>query len=164
VTNEEGCYPYAERNARYWKQNLAVCVFGSFTTAVSLTMLLPSPESLGLFSVLAIRRAGDRTSDGWCTRYAFRHAFGAHRNKRYDFHRSRSKLFLPAVGSREEFFKEMGTPVATHTAPPPKVDAAQEAAFFKKVIELAPKYRTAQRSEVCTRRIGLLRARCYVLL
>ena len=106
-------------------------------------MLLPSPESLGLFSVLAIRRAGDLTSDGWCTRYAFRPAFGAHRNKRYDFHRSRSKLFLPAVGSREEFFKEMGTPVATHTAPPPKVDAAQEAAFFKKVIELAPKYRTA---------------------
>ncbi len=32
---------YSERNARYWRQNLAVCVFGSFTTAVSLTMLLP---------------------------------------------------------------------------------------------------------------------------
>jgi MFS family permease len=32
---------YSERNARYWKQNLAVCVFGSFTTAMSLTMLLP---------------------------------------------------------------------------------------------------------------------------
>ena len=32
---------YSERNARYWKQNLAVCVFGSLTTAVSLTMLLP---------------------------------------------------------------------------------------------------------------------------
>jgi hypothetical protein len=36
----------------------------------------------------------------------------------------------------------VGTPVATRTAPPPKVDAAQEAAFFKKVIELAPNYRT----------------------
>jgi hypothetical protein len=33
-------------------------------------------------------------------------------------------------------------PVATRTAPPPKVDAAQEAAFTKKVIELAAKYRT----------------------
>ncbi|WLE61306.1 MFS transporter [Burkholderia plantarii] len=32
---------YAERNARYWKRNLAVCVFGSFTTLVSLSMLLP---------------------------------------------------------------------------------------------------------------------------
>jgi hypothetical protein len=36
----------------------------------------------------------------------------------------------------------VGTPVATRTTPPPKVDAAQEAAFIKKVIELAPKYRT----------------------
>jgi DHA1 family multidrug resistance protein-like MFS transporter len=32
---------YAERNAAYWKRNLAVCVFGSFTTLLSLTMLLP---------------------------------------------------------------------------------------------------------------------------
>jgi len=32
---------YAERNAAYWERNLAVCVFGSFTTAVSLSMLLP---------------------------------------------------------------------------------------------------------------------------
>jgi len=32
---------YAERNERHWKRNLAVCVFGSFTTLVSLSMLLP---------------------------------------------------------------------------------------------------------------------------
>jgi MFS family permease len=32
---------YAERNAPYWRRNLAVCVFGSFTTLVSLSMLLP---------------------------------------------------------------------------------------------------------------------------
>ena len=32
---------YVERNARYWRRNLAVCVFGSFTTLVSLSMLLP---------------------------------------------------------------------------------------------------------------------------
>jgi hypothetical protein len=38
--------------------------------------------------------------------------------------------------------QEFGTPVATRTTPPPKVDAAQEAAFIKKVIELAPKFRT----------------------
>jgi hypothetical protein len=43
---------------------------------------------------------------------------------------------------QEEFFKEMGTPVATHTTPPPKVDRAQEAAFIKKVMELALKYQT----------------------
>lgn len=32
---------YAARNARYWRRNLAVCVFGSFTTLMSLSMLLP---------------------------------------------------------------------------------------------------------------------------
>jgi MFS family permease len=32
---------YAERNERHWKRNLMVCVFGSFTTLVSLSMLLP---------------------------------------------------------------------------------------------------------------------------
>ncbi|CAE6749284.1 MFS transporter [Paraburkholderia haematera] len=32
---------YAERNQNHWKRNLAVCVFGSFTTLVSLSMLLP---------------------------------------------------------------------------------------------------------------------------
>ncbi|VVN02173.1 Bacillibactin exporter [Pseudomonas fluorescens] len=32
---------YAERNRLYWRRNLAICVFGSFTTLVSLSMLLP---------------------------------------------------------------------------------------------------------------------------
>lgn len=32
---------YADRNARYWRRNLVVCVFGSFTTLLSLSMLLP---------------------------------------------------------------------------------------------------------------------------
>jgi len=32
---------YADRNLPYWRRNLAVCVFGSFTTLVSLSMLLP---------------------------------------------------------------------------------------------------------------------------
>ncbi|QGZ58153.1 MFS transporter [Paraburkholderia acidiphila] len=32
---------YAERNAQYWQRNLVVCVIGSFTTLVSLSMLLP---------------------------------------------------------------------------------------------------------------------------
>jgi hypothetical protein len=51
-------------------------------------------------------------------------------------------LCICSPAGQEEFFKEMGTPVATRTTPPPKVDKAQEAAFIKKVIELAPKYRT----------------------
>src|SRR5262249_26296419 len=32
---------YSERNAPYWRRNLAVAVFGSFTTFFSLSMLLP---------------------------------------------------------------------------------------------------------------------------
>ncbi|MBP0592233.1 MFS transporter [Paraburkholderia sp. LEh10] len=32
---------YSERNQKYWMRNLFVCVFGSFTTLVSLSMLLP---------------------------------------------------------------------------------------------------------------------------
>lgn len=32
---------YSERNADYWRRNLVVCVFGSFSTLVSLSMLLP---------------------------------------------------------------------------------------------------------------------------
>jgi len=32
---------YVQRNAPYWRRNLAICVFGSFTTLVSLSMLLP---------------------------------------------------------------------------------------------------------------------------
>jgi len=32
---------YSERNEPYWRRNLVVCVFGSFTTLVSLSMLLP---------------------------------------------------------------------------------------------------------------------------
>jgi DHA1 family multidrug resistance protein-like MFS transporter len=49
---------YVERNASYWRRNLAIGVFGSFTTAVSLTMLLPFlplyVEQLGVSSSSAV--------------------------------------------------------------------------------------------------------------
>jgi DHA1 family multidrug resistance protein-like MFS transporter len=49
---------YAERNTPYWQRNLAVCVFGSFTTLVSLSMLLPFlplyVEQLGVRSPAAV--------------------------------------------------------------------------------------------------------------
>jgi len=67
-------------------------------------------------------------------------------NALHQFHNASSKpvrmLCICSPAGQEEFFKQVGTPVATRTTPPPKVDAAQEAAFIKKVIELAPKYRT----------------------
>ena len=49
---------YAERNEDHWRRNLAVAVFGSFSTAVSLTMLLPIlpqfVEQLGAGSQAAV--------------------------------------------------------------------------------------------------------------
>ena len=67
-------------------------------------------------------------------------------NAPHQFHNASSKpvrmLCICSPAGQEEFFKEMGTPVATRTTPPPKLNAAQEPAFFKNVIELAPKYRT----------------------
>jgi quercetin dioxygenase-like cupin family protein len=67
-------------------------------------------------------------------------------NAPHQFHNASSKpvrmLCICSPAGQEEFFKELGTPVERRTTAPPKVDAAQEAAFIKKVIELAPKYRT----------------------
>jgi quercetin dioxygenase-like cupin family protein len=67
-------------------------------------------------------------------------------NAPHQFHNASSKpvrmLCVCSPAGQEEFFKEVGTVVATRTTPPPKVDRAQEPAFFKKVMELAPKYRT----------------------
>jgi DHA1 family multidrug resistance protein-like MFS transporter len=40
-SDRSGILSYSERNLPYWKRNLAVCVFGSFTTLISLSMLLP---------------------------------------------------------------------------------------------------------------------------
>ncbi|GAB2899917.1 multidrug efflux MFS transporter [Paraburkholderia jirisanensis] len=49
---------YAARNAPYWRRNLIICVFGSFTTLVSLSMLLPFlplyVQQLGVTSTSAI--------------------------------------------------------------------------------------------------------------
>lgn len=51
-------------------------------------------------------------------------------------------LCLCSPAGQEEFFKEVGVPVATRTTPPPPLDAKAEAAFVAKVKALAPKYRT----------------------
>ena len=49
---------YAARNTLYWRRNLFICVFGSFTTLVSLSMLLPFlplyVQQLGVTSQAAI--------------------------------------------------------------------------------------------------------------
>jgi quercetin dioxygenase-like cupin family protein len=43
---------------------------------------------------------------------------------------------------QEKFFLEVGVPVATRTAAPPKLDQAGQAAFIAKAKSLAAKYRT----------------------
>ena len=51
-------------------------------------------------------------------------------------------LCLCSSAGQEEFFREVGVPVATRTTPPPPLDREGDAAFAAKVKALAPKYRT----------------------
>src|SRR6266478_1842583 len=51
-------------------------------------------------------------------------------------------LCICAPAGQEEFFAQVGIPVAARTTPPPKVDKAGQAGFMTKAQQLAPKYRT----------------------
>jgi len=51
-------------------------------------------------------------------------------------------LCVCSPAGQEEFFKEVGIPVATRTTPPPQLDAEAQGAFVTKAKALAPKYRT----------------------
>jgi quercetin dioxygenase-like cupin family protein len=51
-------------------------------------------------------------------------------------------LCLCSPAGQEEFFMEVGVPVAHRTEPPPPLDEAATAAFVAKAAALAPKYRT----------------------
>lgn len=51
-------------------------------------------------------------------------------------------LCICAPAGQERFFEEIGVRVATRTTPPPKPDEHTMEAMMKKVLELAPKYRT----------------------
>ena len=67
-------------------------------------------------------------------------------NAPHQFHNTSSQavrmLCICAPAGQEKFFLEVGVPVATRTAPAPKLDAREEAAFIEKVKALAPRYRT----------------------
>jgi quercetin dioxygenase-like cupin family protein len=56
--------------------------------------------------------------------------------------RSARLLCLCSPAGQEEFFKEVGVPVAHRTEAPPALDDAATAVFMAKAIALAPKYRT----------------------
>jgi quercetin dioxygenase-like cupin family protein len=51
-------------------------------------------------------------------------------------------LCICSPAGQEEFFAQVGVPVATRTTPPPKLDQAAQAEFRAKAEALAPKYRT----------------------
>ena len=51
-------------------------------------------------------------------------------------------LCICSPAGQEKFFAEVGVSVASRTTAPPKLDEEQEADFIKKVVALAPKYRT----------------------
>jgi quercetin dioxygenase-like cupin family protein len=57
-------------------------------------------------------------------------------------------LCICSPAGQDEFFKEVGTPVATRTTPPPKLDKDQQQQFMEKAKSLAPKYRTELLKEV----------------
>lgn len=67
-------------------------------------------------------------------------------NAPHQFHNSSSQpvrmLCICSPAGQEEFFLEVGVPVATRTTPPPKLDVAAQAEFRAKSAALAPKYRT----------------------
>ncbi len=67
-------------------------------------------------------------------------------NAPHQFHNASGQqvrlLCICAPSGQEEFFQEVGVPVATRTTAPPKLDAAGQAAFMAKAKALAPKYRT----------------------
>jgi quercetin dioxygenase-like cupin family protein len=51
-------------------------------------------------------------------------------------------ICICSPAGQEKFFMEVGVPVDTRTAPPPKLSEKEQAAFIEKVKALAPKYRT----------------------
>ena len=67
-------------------------------------------------------------------------------NAPHQFHNSSGQpvrlLCLCSPAGQEDFFRDIGVPVATRTTPPPPLDADAQAAFTAKAQELAPKYHT----------------------
>ena len=67
-------------------------------------------------------------------------------NAPHQFHNSSDQpvrlLCLCSPAGQEDFFAQIGVPVATRTTPPPKLDPSAQAAFKAKAEALGPKYRT----------------------
>ncbi len=67
-------------------------------------------------------------------------------NAPHQFHNASSKpvrlLCICSPAGQEDFFHQVGVPVATRTTAPPQLDEDQQKQFMEKASALAPKYRT----------------------
>jgi quercetin dioxygenase-like cupin family protein len=67
-------------------------------------------------------------------------------NAPHQFHNASKKparlMCICAPAGQEKFFEEIGVPVETRTEAPPELDTAAQEELRKKVMELAPKYKT----------------------
>jgi quercetin dioxygenase-like cupin family protein len=67
-------------------------------------------------------------------------------NARHQFHNASNQptrmLCICSPAGQDNFFKEVGLRVATHTTAPPKLDATQQAEYIRKVRSIAPQYKT----------------------
>jgi len=67
-------------------------------------------------------------------------------NAPHQFHNISSKpvrlLCICSPAGQENFFQQVGVPVATRTTAPPKLDKEQQQQFIEKAHALAPRYRT----------------------
>jgi quercetin dioxygenase-like cupin family protein len=67
-------------------------------------------------------------------------------NAPHQFHNSSASpvrmLCICSPAGLDQFFLEVGIPVATRTTPPPELDEKELTAFIEKVKAIAPKYRT----------------------
>ena len=67
-------------------------------------------------------------------------------NAPHQFHNASAQpvrlLCICSPAGQENFFREVGVPVATRTTPPPKLDPDEQKQFLEKAMALAPKYRT----------------------
>jgi quercetin dioxygenase-like cupin family protein len=79
-----------------------------------------------------VLRSGETANIPANAPHQFRNASGA----------SARLLCLCSPAGQEEYFMAVGVPVATRTAPPPKLDEAAQAALKAKALALASKYRT----------------------
>ena len=67
-------------------------------------------------------------------------------NAPHQFHNASSEtvrlLCICSPAGQENFFREVGVPVATRTSAPPKLDKDQQQQFLEKAKAIAPRYRT----------------------